>query len=575
MNPPAEGFLSQPSRENEIARPFPGGAGLRHAVRFFLLAGCVLALASCSRPAEEGRNVKFYQSPMHPWITSDQPGNCTICGMKLVPVYEGGQGLAAAENQIALSDGSIRALGVATVPVRRLELTKALRFSGILEDDENLHRIIAAFYDGRIDHLAVNHVGQYVEKGQPLASIYSPELLYVVREFQNAMRGRNDSVARNAAQRLVQYGLDSGQVAALAKQPDTVYTIDLLAPISGTVITKQAYQGQYIKTGEPLFEMGNLARLWFHAEVYERDLPDIRLGQKAVLRTPTAPGREFEGVVTFIDPNFDEKTRATKVRIEVDNPPAGEDSQGLRRLLPHRAYAEADIMANLGGALVVPRSAVLRDGRRSVVYLQAAPGRYEPRPVKVGRVGDEGIEILEGLKEGEKVVAQGNLMIDAEAQLRHGIFLPPPPAASLPLAAQKEAAAFLAQLAKVSQALAADDMVAAINEGRPLPALADAIPAAPDIPAVEKVRALHDMPSGGDLAAVRRSFLPWSIAGADLALALRRGGQDSGVRVFECPMTGGSFPGAPTRASWVQAGEAIRNPYFGAAMLDCGAEVKP
>ncbi len=535
-------------------------------------------LAACSKPGEDARKIKFYQSPMHPWITSDQPGNCTICGMKLAPVYEGEEGFGAKDGQIKLSPDSVSVLGVTAVPARRLDLTKALRFSGILEDDENIHRVIAAFYDGRIDQIQVNHVGQYVEKGQPLASIYSPELLYVVREFQNAMRGRNDSIARNSAQRLVQYGLSSEQVTGLAKQPETVYTIDLLAPISGTVITKKAYKGQYIKTGEPLFEMGDLSRLWFHAEVYERDIADVRIGQKAILRTPTVPGRDFEGVVTFIDPNFDQKTRTTKVRIEVDNPPADGDSHGLSRLLPHRAYAEADIMANLGEALVVPRSAVLRDGRRAVAYVQVAGGQYEQRTVKTGRVGDEGIEILEGVKEGEMVVAQGNLMIDAEVQLRHGAQMPAPAVSAAPLGPQKEAAAFLAQLAKISDALAADDAVAAVQAGRALPGLAATVPSGGEAAfdaTVEKLKTLRDVPAGGDLKAVRRSFLPWSLAGADLALALRRGGQDPGVHIFECPMTGDSFPGAPPAARWVQAGEDTRNPYLGAEMLACGGEVQP
>jgi membrane fusion protein, copper/silver efflux system len=309
---------------------------------------------------------------------------------------------------------SLDVLAVTTVPVRRLELTKSLRFSGILEDDENIHRVITAFYDGRIDQIYIEHVGKYAEKGQPLAAIYSPELLYVVREYQNALQGGNDSVARNAAQRLVQYGLSPEQVATLGRQPDNVFTIDLLAPISGTVLTKRALKGQYIKTGEPLFEMGNLSRLWFHAEVYERDLPDIRIGQKAILRTPTVPDREFEGVVTFIDPNFDQRTRSTKVRVEVDNPIAEGDAHGLLRVLPHRAYAEAEVTARLGEALVVPRSAVLRDSRRSVVYIETASGEHEQRQVRTGRIGDEGIEILEGVKEGERVVAQGNLMVDAE-----------------------------------------------------------------------------------------------------------------------------------------------------------------
>jgi len=528
------------------------------------------SLAACSKPPEDARKVKIYQSPMHPWITSDKPGSCTICGMALVPVYEGQEGAAGAENVISLSEASRRTLDVATTPVRRIDLTKSLRFSGILEDDENLHRVIAAFYDGRIDHVYVQHVGKYVEKGQPLAAIYSPELLYIVREFQSAMRGKNDAVARNSAQRLVQFGLSPDQISSLARQPDTVFTIDLLAPISGTILTKKAFQGQYIKTGEPLFEMGDLARLWFHAEVYERDLPDIRIGQKASITTTTVPGREFPGEVTFIDPNFDDKTRSTKVRIEVDNPLAEGDNTGLRRLLPLRAYAEATLKAGLGSLLVVPRSAVLQDGRRSLVYVEQSPGHYEPKAVRVGRVGDEGVEVLEGLKEGDKVVTQGNLMIDAEAQLRHlgsdaVVSTPKAPAAP----ASPEVAAFLHQLAEVSAALARDDSVAAVSAGQTLPASAGKIPMDPDF------KNLRNSPGGSDLKAVRQSFLPWSQAGAKLALDLERMGQDPGVVVFECPMTGDSFPGAPSKARWVQSGEATQNPYFGPAMLNCGAPVKP
>lgn len=536
----------------------------------YLLVATLL-VQGCSKPAEEGRKIKFYQSPMHPWITADKPGECTICGMDLVPVYEGEKAMEAGAGRVMLHGDSANVLGVTTVPVRELALTRSLRFSGILEDDENIHRVIAAFYDGRIEQVNVLHVGQYVEKGQPLVSIYSPELLYVVREFQNAMRSKNDTVARNSAQRLIQYGLTSEQLAAIAKQADTVYTIDLLAPISGTVLTKKAYKGQYIKTGEPLFEMGDLSRLWFHAEVYERDLPGIRLGQKAVLRTPSVPGQEFEGVVTFIDPNFDAQTRSTKVRIEVDNPPAQGDAHGLRRVLPHRAYAEAIIRADLGEARVVPRSAVLRDGRREVVYVENGSGQYEQRGVKTGRIGDEGIEILSGLKAGEKVVTQGNLMIDAEAQLRSGTGMANGHA-SLALPSQKDAEAFLAQLAQVSAALAAEDTVAVVLASKSLHDLATAIPDGV-APSVEKLRSLPAV-SGSDLSALRRSFLPWSVAGSELALVTQRG-EESNLHVFECPMTGDSFPGAPPKARWVQDGTEVRNPYLGAAMLNCGSEVNP
>jgi len=550
-----------------------GGSPGHFALPLAVMATLWLGGVSCSKAPEPERKVKMYQSPMHPWITSEKPGNCTICGMALVPVYEGESGIEVDPGVVALNPRSVDVLAVTAVPVRRLDLSKSLRFSGILEDDENIHRIIAAFYDGRIDQIYVEHVGQQVEKGQPLAAIYSPELLYVVREYQNAMRSGDPAVARNSAQRLVQYGLSAEQVAVLAKQPDNVYTIDLLAPISGTVLVKKAFKGQYIKTGEPLFEMGNLSRLWFHAEVYERDLPDIRIGQKATLTTPTVPGRTFEGIVTFIDPNFDARTRSTKVRIEVDNPPADGEQHGLQRVLPHRAYAEAEIAANFGEALVIPRSAVLRDGRRSVVYVEKSPGAYEQRSVKTGRVGDEGIEILKGLNEGERVVAQGNLMIDAEAQLRGSIASTQTMSALSKPVGQE----FLRQLAQVSEALAADDEVAAVEAGKKLQDLATSMERSGD-PHIDGLLAqLKEIPkiSGANgLKALRQTFLPWSTAGADLALALKQGGQASDVTVFECPMTGDSFPGAPAKAKWVQSRSEIRNPYFGAEMLSCGAEVK-
>jgi Heavy metal binding domain len=148
----------------------PVGGSPRHfALALGGMATLLLGGVSCSKAPEPERKVKMYQSPMHPWITSEKPGNCTICGMVLVPVYEGESGMEVDPGIVALNPRSVDVLAVTTVPVRRLDLTKSLRFSGILEDDENLHRIIAAFYDGRIDEIYVEHVGQQVEKGQPLA----------------------------------------------------------------------------------------------------------------------------------------------------------------------------------------------------------------------------------------------------------------------------------------------------------------------------------------------------------------------------------------------------------------------
>jgi len=519
-------------------------------ILLFLLTISLAGLGGCSKPATEpARKIKFYQSPMHPWITSDRPGNCTICGMALVPVYEGQE--TPKSDAIPLAETAGRILGLRTAVVEPRAIERAVRVAGIIEDDERRHRVIAAHYEGRIEKVYVDHVGENVKRGQPLASIYSPELLYVVREFQAAARKNpNDPIALNAKRRLIQFGLYPEQIDALAKEPKEIYDLSILAPMDGTLLVRDVYAGQYVKTGETLFEMGELSTMWFHGEVYEQDLPAIRLGQKVAVTSPVAPGQTVEGVVTFIDPTFNPVNRSTLVRIEVPNPIIANDRHQERRQFPHRVYAEGIIQADYGPQLSVPRSAVLNDGRRSVAYVDLGNGHYAARTVRTGIVGDQFVQILDGLKEGEKVVSEGALFIDAENQIRGeaGAYgeavaetAPPPKSAGAPMVSPET-------VAKLAAALAVDDVAAfaqALVPGETPPA---------------------------DLHAARRQFLPLANAAAERVLADRL----PGFTVFECPMTESSFPGAPASARWIQAaGTEMQNPYLGKEMQFCGIEVKP
>lgn len=508
----------------------------------------LLLLAGCSRPDDAGsRAVKFYQSPMHPWITSDQPGQCTICGMDLVPVYEGEEGISTRPGLVTLQPSTAQILGVATGPAVKAPLERTLRLSGVIEDDDAKHRVISAFFDGRIDRVYVEHVGEEVVREQPLATIYSPELLYIVREFQaSSARGRNDPQATVARQRLIQFGLTPQQVDELAAGPRESYGLALRSPMDGTIITRNAYPGKYVKAGEMLFEIADFGVMWFHARVYEQDLPWIKIGDKAVLTTPAAPGREFEGTITLVDPSFDPVTRSTRVRIEVPNPKV-EGAGGLARALPHRAYAEARIRATEGEAVLVPRSALLDTGARAVVYVDRGGGAYEKRDVKAGRRGDTDVEIVSGLTAGESVVVQGNLMIDAEAQMAQ------------PQALGVDAGAETAHrhpvppdtlerwkvLSDAAAALAADNLEAFNRTsvaGQPVASLADA----------------------------RRAY--YEAVTPAIEEALRHPGQ---VKVYECPMAGGAFPGSPDKARWLQMEPPLRNPWFGPTMSECGEEVTP
>lgn len=508
----------------------------------------VFVVACSPQVRTDAAAIKFYRCPMHTWITSDKPGKCTICGMDLVPVREGDDPKMSAPGVVTLMPSSSQILGVATAAVRKGALEKTIRLSGVIDDNDTKHTIISAFFDGRIDQVFVDHVGEDIAKDQPLAQIYSPELLYIVKEFQASVRrGQQDPMAAIDRRRLVQFGLTPAEVERLAGNSNGSFGIDLRSPMDGTLVTRNVYPGKYVKAGDVLFEIADYSVMWFHAKVYEQDLVWIKTGAKALVTTPAAPGREFEGTVTLIDPSFDPATRSTQVRIEVPNPVTGSAS-GWERLLPHRAYGEARIAAKKDNVLVIPRTAVLDTGSRTVAYVDEGGGNYRRRDVTLGWRGDNDVEVLSGLAEGDKVVTQGNLMIDAEAQIAHADPVDPPsdskrPGAASNLADQNR----LGALSDSAAALSHDDL-AAFNATAPAWGLAK--------PATS-------------LAEARAAFYKAVSPAVDEVLRQ----PDSKFKVFECPMAGSAFSGAPQKMRWIQRAGPLRNPWLGEKMAECGEEV--
>ena len=372
--------------------------------------------AALAKPANGERRLLYYQSPMHPWIKSDKPGKCTICGMTLVAVHEGDEGFdekgagGGARSTISLGSGSEQVLGVATAQVRQAPLIRTLRLSGRIDDDETRHRVLSAYAGGRIEELTVNFVGAEVKLGQKLALLYSPELYTAQQEYVLLARTpANSGHALEAArERLRLLGLAPEQIEALPQAAEVPAFTEIRAPMSGTVVSKDVYEGQYVSTGDPLMSLGDFATMWMLVDVYEQDLAWLRVGQTVEATTPARPGEVFKGTITFIDPNFNEMTRSTSVRVELPNPD---------RRLPHRAFGEGAVRSELPPALLIPRSAVLDTGSRTVAYVAAGTGRYEQRDLRLGQAGDTEVQVLEGLREGEKVVTQGNLLLDAQAQL--------------------------------------------------------------------------------------------------------------------------------------------------------------
>ncbi|MDB6033764.1 MAG: hypothetical protein JWM16_4102 [Verrucomicrobiales bacterium] len=561
--------------------------------------------SSAGTPAASGRKVLFYQSPMHPWIKSDKPGKCTICGMDLAPVYEGDKVLGMQEGTVALGSNSINVLNVQTVEVKKEPLRRTLQVAGTIEDNDMRHRLLSAYVEGRVDKLFVNYVGAEVVQGQPLATLYSTGLLNAEREYIGLAKrtaGRestelqkvNQDLLAASAQRLKQLGLTEEQIKGLPAKPEGSLHTEILAPVSGTVVSRNIYEGQYVKEGEKLFEIADFSTMWFQFDAYERDLNWLRIGQKVSITTPALPGKSFDGNIAFIDPNIKEMTRSAKVRVEIPNPLIDVAGRKQRELL-HKLYAQGTVQVETPEVVTVPRTAVLAPGAQAVVYVDKQGGAYEQRRVKLGRSGDDSWEILDGLKEGERVVTTGNLLIDAQAQLNASANMGDDAYAATPgvqpVAASGKAAALaesqrkalnalFSQTDKIGQALASDNFQEFKTQS---PALQEMVatskkelqPVASWEPLMDKVGSAVQFPEVTDLAGARKVFLPFSMAVADLAQRARK--EDKAfrsVKVYQCPMVNQAVPGAPKRGLWVQSSPPLRNPFFGSEMIDCGSEVK-
>jgi len=360
---------------------------------------------------DTARKIKFYQSPMHPWIKSDKPGKCTICGMTLAPVYEGEAGIATSAAMITLSASSATAVGVQTAKVVSGPLVRTLRVTGVIDDEETRHRYLASYTDARITKLFVHTTGVEVTAGQPLAVLYSPDLLTARQEFNTlATTTPNSPLVAAAREKLLRLGLLDTQIDALATAKEVSRDTEILAPLTGTVVERSqtAYEGGYVKAGEMIFAIGDFKKMWFMFDTYESDFPALKSATRVEVTVPSLPGEVFTAPVAFIDPNLDPATRTVKVRVILDN---------ADRHLLHRQTAYGLVVSQSPEVLLVPRAAVLFTQREPVVYLDVGGHAYEPRHVKLGRAGDDAYEVLSGLEAGDEVVTHGALLIDGQAQI--------------------------------------------------------------------------------------------------------------------------------------------------------------
>jgi len=362
----------------------------------------------------------LYTCGMHPWIIQDHPGNCPICGMKLEPVHKTTSAGAPStiSSAITIDPATIQLMNIQTAEITRGPLRRTIRTVGTIDYNETALTDVTTKFKGWIEKLDVDATGQLVHRGEPLFEIYSPELYSAEAEYLSVLgtnSGASATVLREAAwEKLKFFDIPDAQIAELEKTRVPRKALEILAPGEGFVIEKGVVQGQMVDAGMKLYRLADLGLVWVFAQVYEQDLPYVRLGQEATVKLSSLPDREFRGRVTYVYPDVDAKTRTAKVRLEFENP---------GYFLKPGMFVSAQITAELDPAvLLVPDSAVLRSGEKNTVFVARSGGTFDPRPVVLGPEAEHAmIEVISGLQEGEHVVTSGQFMLDSESQLNEAI----------------------------------------------------------------------------------------------------------------------------------------------------------
>jgi multidrug efflux pump subunit AcrA (membrane-fusion protein) len=378
---------------------------------------CQMKLTPIRRvPGARKATVKYYKSTMNPGEISQTPGKDSM-GMDMVPVMEEMDSESAA---ISIDPVTVQNMGIRTERLSVGPLRRTIRTVGTIDFDESGLAEVSTKFDGWVEKLYVDAMGSQVHRGDPLFEIYSPELYSAQMEYLLALKqgvgseAGMEALRQSSRLKLEFWDISAEQIAELEKTGKPKKTLQVRAPIDGFVVEKRVVEGQMVSSGEKLYGFANLSLVWIQSQVYEKDFGYLRLGQEAAVTLSYLPDRKFRGRVTYIYPTVDEKTRTGMVRMEFHNP---------GYFLKPGMFATVDLRAELeSSALLVPDSAVLRSGEKNTVFVALDGGRFDPRTVVVGARAEHGmLQVLSGLKRDENVVVSGQFMLDSESQLREAI----------------------------------------------------------------------------------------------------------------------------------------------------------
>jgi multidrug efflux pump subunit AcrA (membrane-fusion protein) len=556
------------------------------------------SISPATSAKKKERKILYWRAPMDPTYISDKPGKSPM-GMDLIPVYEGEEDVAE-PGTVKIDPITVQNIGVRTEIVKKRPLKRVIRTVGRIDYNEKKIDHIHTKIDGWIEKLYVDFTGQEVKKGDPLLDIYSPELVSTQEEYLLALRFHKslslspfkeisegaDSLIKSTRRRLLFWDINEAQIKALEEKEEVTKTMTLHSPSRGIVKEKIALEGMYVKPGMNLFTIADISTVWVYADIYEYELPWIRLGQRANMELPYLPGKTFTGKVTYIYPFLEAKTRTVKVRMEFPNP--------TWELKPDM-YADVRIEENLGNdAIAVPEEAVIFSGERPLVIVDKGNGRFEPREIKLGVDTGDYFQVLEGLHEGERVVTSANFLIDSESKLKEALnkmlgkkmgkkeereeteagkeHKEMKMASSTTKISQKTKRAMgkiLDHYLEIKKNLAQDSLEGIIQAARAIALEADTIAREEENEELrnmakeieQRTRKLNNE----DIKVVRAEFAHLS---QPIITYLKEyyseEAKTKGYSIFYCSMED---------KSWVQKGKEVANPYLGPSMLRCGTEV--
>jgi membrane fusion protein, copper/silver efflux system len=376
--------------------------------------------------SSEQREILFYRNPMNPSRTSPVPARDEM-GMDYIPVYADDEGARTSPGTVSIDPAIVQNIGVRTAAVERRELAREIRTVGRVDyDEEGLVRVHLRS-DGWVEKLLVTKTGQHVRRGQALMTLYSPQIVSTEQEYLLALRGvvnlRKDSppefveqaraLSESSAERLRLLGVTESELARLHGGGAAKRAITLASPASGIVQFVGVREGQFLTAQTEIYRIADLSSVWVLADLYEDELPWVRPDDRAVIRLHGLPDESFEAGIDYIYPYLEGKTRTQKVRLRLPNP-------GLR-IKPHM-YADVTFHVRpQADAVAVPESSIVRSGTRTQVFVTSAPGRFEPREVRLGVAADGYVQILDGVAPGERVVTSAQFLIDSESKLREAM----------------------------------------------------------------------------------------------------------------------------------------------------------